>query len=150
MLPNLCEVWDQVEFTVHDKDFYKSQGMIEDSDFIPLLRNQTRILWPQEKRLLNRHGLEKGMRVADICCGCGDVPLLITREFQPTSMLGIDHSKAAIAYARNLQADFNLQNVEFRRGDATALMLDDDLFDFVLCRLSLQIFSKPEEIVIEH
>jgi len=149
ILPNLNDIWDQLEFIVHDKDFYKSQGIVEDSDFIPLLRNQTRILWPQEKPALERHGLKKGMKVADICCGCGDVPLLITREFQPTSMLGIDHSKAAVAYARNLQEEFSLQNAEFRRGDATALMLDDNQFDFVLCRLSLQIFSKPEEIVKE-
>ena len=28
-------------------------------------------------------------------------------------------------------------------------MLDDELFDFVVCRLSLQIFSKPEEITSE-
>ena len=134
---------------MHDKDFYKSQEIIEDGDFIPLLRNQTRILWPREKEILGHHGLAKGMKVADICCGCGDVPLLITREFQPASMLGIDHSKAAVAYARNLQEDFNLQNVEFRRGDATALLLNDDQFDFVLCRLSLQIFSQPEQILKE-
>ena len=149
VLPNLCDIWDQVEFSVHDKDFYKGQGIIEDDDFIPLLRNQTRILWPQEKDVLVRHGLKENMKVADICCGCGDVPLLITREFKPTSMMGIDHSKAAIAYARNLQEDFSLHNVEFRRGDATALMLDDNQFDFVLCRLSLQIFSQPEEIIKE-
>ena len=149
VLPNLCDIWDQVEFSVHDKDFYKSQRIIEEDDFIPLLRNQTRILWPQEKIILDDHGLKKGMKVADICSGCGDVPLLITREFQPSSMLGVDHSKAAVAYARNLQEEFSLHNVEFRRGDATALMLDDNQFDFVLCRLSLQIFSHPEQIVSE-
>ena len=149
VLPNLCSVWDKIEFSIYDQDFYKSQGIIEDGDFIPLLRNQTRILWPQEKQVLSRHGLTKGMKVADICCGCGDVPLLITREFQPNSMLGIDHSKAAVAYARNLQEEFSLHNVEFRRGDATALLLDDNQFDFVLCRLSLQIFSQPEQILKE-
>ena len=77
VLPNLCAIWDQVEFVVYDQNFYKSQGIIEDLDFIPLLRNQTRILWPQEKEVLRRHGISKGMRIADICCGCGDVPLLI-------------------------------------------------------------------------
>jgi ubiquinone/menaquinone biosynthesis C-methylase UbiE len=149
VLPNLCQIWDEVEFTVYDKDFYKSQGIIEDSDFIPLLRNQTRILWPLEKEILPRHGLKQNMRMADVCCGCGDVPLLITREFQPLTMLGIDHSKPSIAYARNLQNEFSLQNVEFRRGDATALLLGDNLFDFVSCRLSLQIFSQPEQILKE-
>ncbi len=149
ILPNLRFIWDQVEFTIYDKDFYKSQGIVENLDFIPLLRNQTRIMWPQEKDILRRHGLGKGMKVADICCGCGDVPLLICREFQTSFMLGIDHSTAAIEYARNLKREFEIRNAEFQRGDATALMLDDNSFDFVLCRLSLQIFSQPDLILQE-
>ncbi|MCB0105474.1 MAG: methyltransferase domain-containing protein [Caldilineaceae bacterium] len=149
MLPNLCELWDQVEYIVHDRDFYRSQEIIENADFIPLLRNQTRILWPLEQDILVRHGLRSGMRVADICCGCGDVPLLISREMQPSFMLGVDHSGAAVEYARRLQRDFQIANAEFQRGDATALMLDDNSFDFVLCRLSLQIFSEPTAILAE-
>lgn len=149
VLPNLMSLWDKVSFTVHDRGFYKSQGIIEDLDFIPLLRNQTRILWPLERQVLQRHGLEKGMRVADICCGCGDVPLLVARELHPSFILGVDHSEAAVEYARNLQQEFRIKNVEFQRGDATALMLHDNSFDFVVCRLSLQIFSHPEQILRE-
>ena len=149
VLPNLCALWERVEFLVYDHNFYKSQGIIEDAEFIPLLRRQTRILWQQEKEILSRHGLERGMKVADICCGAGDVPLLIYREFQPNFILGVDHSEAAIAYARNLQSEFQAHNAEFQWGDATSLMIDDNSFDFVLCRLSLQIFSQPELILRE-
>jgi ubiquinone/menaquinone biosynthesis C-methylase UbiE len=148
-LPNLRSVWDRVEFSIYDQHFYKSQEIVEDLDFIPLLRNQTRIVWPLEKHVLARHGLARGMRVADICCGCGDVPLLIVRELEPSLMVGVDHSEAAIEYARTLQAEFDVRSAEFQRGDATALLLDDDQFDFVTCRLSLQIFSQPELILRE-
>jgi ubiquinone/menaquinone biosynthesis C-methylase UbiE len=148
-LPNLCALWDRIEFQIYDQNFYKSQEIIEDLQFIPLLRNQTRILWPLEKDVLVRHGLNRGMRVADICCGCGDVPLLMLRELAPSFALGVDHSEAAIGYARNLQQEFQAHNAEFQRGDATALMLDDNSFDFVSCRLSLQIFSQPELILRE-
>jgi ubiquinone/menaquinone biosynthesis C-methylase UbiE len=149
MLPNLCDIWDRVEFSVYDKNFYKSQQIIEDLEFVPLLRNQTRILWPHEQKILKQHGLKRGMKVADICCGCGDVPLLIAREFQPGSVLGVDHSESSINYARNLRDEFKTRNVEFQWGDATALILDNDSFDFVICRLSLQIFSQPELILRE-
>jgi SAM-dependent methyltransferase len=149
LLPNLRALWERVEFAIHDHDFYGSQEIIEDTSFIPLLRNQTRIIWPHERGLFERHGLNRGMRVADICCGCGDVALLLAREFDPRYVLGVDHSEPAIRYARNLQNDFEVGNVEFQRGDATALMLDDNSFDFVSCRLSLQIFSQPEQIVRE-
>ncbi len=149
VLPNLCQIWDKVEYTVYDHNFYKSQEIIEDGEFIPLLRNQTRIIWPLEKEVLIKHGLKKGSRVADICCGCGDTPLLISRELQPSFLLGIDHSKAAIDYARSSQKQFNINNAEFQRGDATTLMMSDNSFDFVLCRLSLQIFSQPDLILKE-
>lgn len=149
VLPNLKTIWDEIEFSVYDKNFYKSQDIIEEEDFIPLLRNQTRIIWPIEKEVLKEHGLRTGMRVADICCGCGDVPLLICRDFKPSYILGIDHSEAAIAHARHLQSGFSIHNAEFQRGDATTLMINDNVFDFVLCRLSLQIFSQPDLILKE-
>ena len=149
VLPNLKTIWDEVEFSVYDKNFYKSQEIIEEEDFIPLLRNQTRIIWPIEKEVLQAHGLRPGMRVADICCGCGDVPLLICRDFKPSYILGVDHSEAAIAHARHLQSGFSIHNAEFQRGDATTLMINDNVFDFVLCRLSLQIFSQPDLILKE-
>jgi SAM-dependent methyltransferase len=148
-LASLKGVWDSVEFLVHDDHFYGSQGIIEDADFIPLLRNQTRLLWPREKPVLVAHGLREGMRVADICCGCGDVALLIARELKPGSVVGVDHSGPAIEHANRLQKEFEVRNAEFRLGDATALMMDDEQFDFVICRLSLQIFSKPEQILRE-
>ncbi|MCP4415733.1 MAG: methyltransferase domain-containing protein [Chloroflexi bacterium] len=149
ILPNLKEIWNQVDFSVYDKNFYQSQEIIEEEDFIPLLRNQTRIIWPVEKDILKKHGLRSGMRVTDICCGCGDVPLLICRDFKPSYILGVDHSEAAISHARFLQSGFSIHNAEFQRGDATALMLNDNTFDFVLCRLSLQIFSQPDLILKE-
>ena len=149
VLPTLSSMWDGVEYTVYDRGFYKSQDIIEDLEFIPLLRDQTRILWPQEREILRLHGLETNMRVADICCGCGDVPLLICREFEPRHVVGIDHSEPSVQYARNLQREFGITTAEFQRGDATTLMLNDDSFDFVACRLSLQIFSKPEQILRE-
>ncbi|MCP5098913.1 MAG: methyltransferase domain-containing protein [Chloroflexi bacterium] len=149
VLPNLKAIWDKVDFSVYDKNFYKSQEIIEEEDFIPLLRNQTRIIWPAEKDVLKKHGLRSGMRVADVCCGCGDVPLLICRDFKPSYILGVDHSEAAISHARYLQSGFNIHNAEFQRGDATALMINDNTFDFVLCRLSLQIFSQPGLILKE-
>jgi SAM-dependent methyltransferase len=148
-LASLGTLGDGVSFVLHDERFYDSQGIIEDAAFIPLLRNQTRLLWPREKPVLIEHGLREGMRVADICCGCGDVALLIARELKPGSIVGVDHSVAAIDHANRLQREFQVSHAEFRLGDATALMMEDEIFDFVLCRLSLQIFSRPEQILKE-
>jgi len=148
-LPNLPSLGERIGFQVFDRNFYESQGIIEDAQFIPLLRNQTRLLWPLEREVLIRHGLREGLKVADICCGCGDVALLIARDLKPSFVLGVDHSLPAIEYASQLQKEFKVRNADFRLGDATALMLEDEQFDFVLCRLSIQIFSRPELILKE-
>lgn len=148
-LANLPSLGQRIGFQVFDRNFYGSQGIIEDAEFIPLLRNQTRLLWPLEREVLVRHGLREGMKVADVCCGCGDVPLLIARELKPGIIMGIDHSAPAIEYAAQLQKEYKIRNADFRLGDATALMLEDEQFDFVLCRLSIQIFSRPELILKE-
>lgn len=148
-LPNIVKLWDKIEFEVYDENFYESQNIIEDNEFIPLLKNQTRLLWPKEKEVFKKHGLRKGLKVADICCGCGDVSLLIAREFNPGFIVGIDHSIPGIEHAQKLQEELNVKNAEFHLGDATALMLDDESFDYVICRLSIQIFSKPELILQE-
>lgn len=149
VLPNLRAIWNKVEFSVFDNHFYGSQDIVEALDFLPLLRSQTNLIWPVEKDVLRKHGLTTGMKVADICCGCGDVPLLICRDLNPSSVLGVDHSEAAVEYARNLQAESNIRNADFVRGDATSLLLDDSMFDFVTCRLTLQIFSHPGMIMKE-
>jgi SAM-dependent methyltransferase len=148
-LTNLPALGAGIGFQVFDRNFYESQGIIEDAQFIPLLRNQTRLLWPLEREVLVRHGLREGLRVADICCGCGDVALLIARDLKPGFIVGVDHSLPAIEYASRLAKEFKVRNADFRLGDATALMLEDEQFDFVLCRLSIQIFSRPELILKE-
>jgi SAM-dependent methyltransferase len=77
------------------------------------------------------------------------VALLIAKELSPSFVVGVDHSPPALDHAMTLQNEFKVKNVDFRLGDATALMIEDELFDFVLCRLSIQIFSKPEDILKE-
>lgn len=148
-LHSFSKIWDRIEFIVHDKNFYGSQNIIEDQEFIPLLRNQTKLLWPLERDVLIKHGLEKGMKVADICSGCGDTTLLVARELNPSLVVGIDHSTAGVEFAMSKQNEFKVRNAEFRLGDASSLMLEDNSFDFVICRLSIQIFSKPMDILRE-
>jgi ubiquinone/menaquinone biosynthesis C-methylase UbiE len=87
--------------------------------------------------------------IADICCGIGDFAVLISKEFRPTRLLAIDHAKPSLAYARKVAGDFGVKGIEYAYGDAASLLIDDDQFDFVTCRHSLQIFNKPELILKE-
>ena len=139
----------QVTVNEYDKAFYPGQSFLEDGGFIPILRNPTRLTWRHERKLLPLHGLATGMKIADICCGIGDFATLVKKEFKPSRLLALDHSKASLEYARRVAADFGMHDIEYVYGDAAAMIIEDNEFDFVTCRHSLQIFDKPELILKE-
>jgi len=145
----LRELSPYVVIEQYDKDFYPGQSVLEDSGFIPILRTQTKLTWRHERSILPRHGLQPGMKIADICCGIGDFAVLLYKEFQPARLLAIDHAPQSLAYARQVAADFGVEAIEYVQGDAANLLIDDNLFDFVTCRHSLQVFDQPDLILKE-
>lgn len=140
---------ENVTLAEYDTDFYPGQSFLEDGGFIPILRNQTRLTWRHERDLLKKHGLQQGMIMADICCGIGDFAVLVKKEFNPSRLLALDHSRSSLDYARKVAADFDLTDIEYVYGDAAELLIADNTFDFVTCRHSLQIFDKPDLILRE-
>src|SRR3954469_211456 len=145
----LAALSPNIQVEEFDKEFYPGQGVLEDSGFVPILRTQTKMTWRHERQILAKHGLKAGLHVADICCGIGDFAVLVQKEFQPARLLALDHAQGSLAYARRVAADFGIQEIEYVYGDASALLLEDDSFDFVTCRHALQVFDKPELILGE-
>ena len=133
----------------YDSEFYPGQAFLEEGGFIPVLRTQTKMTWRHERNILPRHGLKKGMTVADICCGIGDFAVLLQKEFEPSRLVALDHSKSSLAYGRQVAAEFGVAGIEYIYGDASEMLLEDNQFDFVTCRHALQIFNKPELIIKE-
>lgn len=145
----LAQRFPNITLSEYDMDFYPGQTFLEDDGFIPILRNQTRLTWRHERNLLARHGLMPGMKMADICCGIGDFAVLVKKEFKPSRILALDHSRPSLDYARKVAAEFGVTDIEYVYGDASEIAIEDNSFDFVTCRHSLQIFDKPELILKE-
>ena len=145
----LSDISPKFSLEQYDNDFYPGQQAMETETFIPVLRTQTKIIWEHEKNILPRHGLRSNMKVADICCGIGDFAILLHKHFEPSELVAVDHSKSSLSYAREVARAFHIKDIDYRYGDASALLLEDDYFDFVTCRLSLQIFHQPEKILSE-
>lgn len=133
----------------YDTEFYPGQTFLEEGGFIPVLRTQTKMTWRHERAILPRHGMRPGITMADICCGIGDFALLAQKEFQPSRIVALDHSKSSLAYARRVAEEFDVRGVEYTYGDASEMLLEDNQFDLVTCRHSLQIFDRPALILKE-
>jgi ubiquinone/menaquinone biosynthesis C-methylase UbiE len=145
----VAELYPFVEIQVYDKEFYPVQPVIEDDHFIKVLRLQSKIIWEHEREKLTWHGFRPGLQIADICCGIGDFAFLLQQDFRPEHMVGVDHSRPFLRYASQIAADYGLENLEYQYGDAAALLLPDQSFDIVSCRLSLQVFNEPKDILQE-
>lgn len=149
MFGHLNQIEPQITVEVYDSTFYPGQSFLEDTSFIPILRTQTKMTWRHERSILQRHGLRPGIAMADICCGIGDFAVLVQKEFQPARIVALDHSKASLAYAREVAANFGITDIEYTYGDASEMLLEDNQFDFVSCRHSLQIFNERELLLKE-
>lgn len=145
----LAQRLPNVTVNEYDKDFYPGQSYLEEGGFIPILRAQTKLTWTHERHILPRHGLRPGMAMADVCCGIGDFAVLAQKEFSPASIIALDHSRTSLDYARKVAADFGVTDIEYVYGDASEMVLEDNQFDFVTCRHSLQVFDRPELILRE-
>ena len=138
-----------VTVEAYDQHFYPGQEVLEDGGFIPVLRTQTKMTWRHEREILPRHGMKSGLAVADVCCGIGDFAVLLYKEFQPSRLVALDHARPSLDYARRVAGEFGIDEIEYVYGDAASMLLEDDQFDFVTCRHSLQIFDRPNLILKE-
>jgi ubiquinone/menaquinone biosynthesis C-methylase UbiE len=145
----LSDINSNIAVDEYDSEFYPGQSFLEEGGFIPILRTQTKMTWRHERSILPRHGLKPGMVMADICCGIGDFAVLVFKEFKPARIVALDHSKSSLAYARQVAGDFGVQGIEYVYGDASEMLLEENQFDFVTCRHSLQVFDRPELILRE-
>ena len=90
-----------------------------------------------------------GHRLLDVGCGTGDVVRTLAGLVGPSgAVVGIDPSEAMLREAIRRTGDRAVP-IEFRRGDATALDLDDESFDRARCERVFQHLDSPEAAMAE-
>jgi ubiquinone/menaquinone biosynthesis C-methylase UbiE len=90
------------------------------------------------ERMLERAGLQPGMRVLDVAAGTGDQTLLAARVVGPSgSVLATDISASMLDAAAQAAREAGLDNVDIHVADASALDLPSDSFDAAICRFGL-------------
>lgn len=81
-------------------------------------------------RGLTDHGLADGMRVLDVGCGVGLIAHAIAEACPTAEVVGVDCDERALEDARRLG-----DRVRFISGDAGALLVPDEQFDFVVASM---------------
>ncbi len=85
--------------------------------------------------------------VLDVACGPGAFVLAIAPRVR--FALGIDLTPEMLRQARQFQAEKQIANVAFARGDADSLPFPDASFDLVSCQHAFHHITKPEPVLQE-
>jgi ubiquinone/menaquinone biosynthesis C-methylase UbiE len=118
-----------------------NEGSVEPYDldgFDPMSVDHVLSLAPE---MTNR--LDRGIDVADICCGYGWQLNLLARRFRASRFCGIDRNGAGLHVARLVAEREGLTNVWFEQKDAVTLD-GSQMFDFILTFDGIHDQARPD------
>jgi ubiquinone/menaquinone biosynthesis C-methylase UbiE len=107
------------------------------------LRILSRVMRPTSLALLQRAGLQSGMKVLEIGCGGGDLAFDIARTVAPSGrVLGTDIDQTKLDLATREAAELGLTNVEFQLANITEPVSSGN-FGLVHARFVLTHLTDP-------
>ena len=87
---------------------------------------------------------QPGQRLIDLCCGTGDLALVLAEKVRPGGLvLGLDAAEAPLAQARARAARAPWLPLEFQRGDALDTQLADGWADGAVMAYGLRNLQDP-------
>lgn len=111
------------------------------------LTRQAEVFEPFTRRLLQRAGIESGMRILEVGSGSGDVAFLVSELVGPAGeVVGVDRAARAVDWANARAQSLGMGNVRFLEGNP-AEMRFDRTFDAVVGRLVLMYCPDPIDFV---
>jgi ubiquinone/menaquinone biosynthesis C-methylase UbiE len=103
-----------------------------------------RVLLPTTTQLLDRVGLNRGMRCLDVGCGGGHVAMLIAGIVGPEGcVVGTDRDAEILVLAREDAQAAKITNIKFRQLDAYAFEWHEQ-FNVAYARFLLSHLNEPE------
>lgn len=83
-------------------------------------------------------------RLLDVGSGSGYVSRYLARENPRGQVLGVDASDSCVASAADAAKRVGLSNLEFKTGNLLRLPVEDQAFDFAICRYVLEHMSSVD------
>jgi ubiquinone/menaquinone biosynthesis C-methylase UbiE len=102
------------------------------------------------QRAVERLALRPGAHVLDVCCGSGASAIPAAQAVGPDGLVvAVDLTAPLLALARAKARAAGLRQVDFQRGDMTALGFPDGHFDAVVCVFGIFFVPDMERQVAE-
>lgn len=96
--------------------------------------------------MIDRAGIQPGMRVLDLACGAGSQTLRVAQRVGPNgTVVAADISGAMLEHVRQNALGRDLHNIETLESSAEDLSQPSGSFDAAICRLALMLFQSPRQ-----
>lgn len=129
-------------------DLFPQAREMADESMVRNLAAQAEAIWPQERRILERHGLSGRLSILDGGCGTGEITARLAALYPEARLLGLDILDGHLDRARaRTQADAARVRFEHRSLFDTGLPAGG--FDLVVCRHVVQSVPHPERMIAE-
>jgi len=149
-----CELDEEVRSEKHLQTYEPSNNLI-------LCMNPNKALWEKGdftriaetmresgEALVQRLGIDKGLKVMDL--GCGDGTTALPAAKLGAEVLGVDIAHNLVEAGNKRAAEQGLTNCTFQEGDASNLeQLPDQAFDLVVSIFGAMFAPKPFEVAKE-
>lgn len=103
--------------------------------------------WKREFVSLITHRIRPGSRVLDVCCGTGDIALMLADNSRLPKVTGLDFSPAMLAEAEKKSS--GKSNIQWEQGDAMALPFSDNTFSAVCISFGLRNVCSYDAVLRE-
>ncbi len=99
--------------------------------------------------LIRKISAQKYTSILDICCGTGDISLLLAQKNPQAQIYGLDFSENMLAVAQRRKQNGHHTNVQFCQGNAMQLPYADQLFDCTTISFGLRNVPDYEQVLRE-
>ena len=92
---------------------------------------------------------QKGKSILDVCCGTGDLTVMLSKKDVLNEVTGLDFSQNMLSVAKNRVEKNDVKNVKLVQGNAMELPFEDNCFDCAVISFGLRNVADYSKVISE-
>lgn len=107
------------------------------------LETQAKLGWNKEFRTLKWLGLKDGMKILDVGAGTGAYTELLLENLPRSTITALEVDRKLLSIAEKRFSNYDESRIDFKYGSIINSGLEENGYDFIICRFVFQHLEKP-------
>ena len=92
---------------------------------------------------------QRGKCILDVCCGTGDLTVMLSKKDSSNEVIGLDFSQNMLSVAKERMSKNEIKDVELIQGNAMDLPFEDNRFDCAVISFGLRNVADYSKVISE-